>query len=92
MEIEEYMQSYDERIAEKKLEKNSEGAEEDDGWVVATSRKKRGQQALPNKQSTMSNVREREEKKNKKKELLNFYTFQIRESKRKGMNSGIKIG
>lgn len=87
-EIEAYMQDYDKKIAdklarEKALKEKEE--EEDGGWVTVTGRKKRGQFALARKESTVNKVRHKEEQKNKKKELRNFYTFQIRESKKQNL-------
>lgn len=81
--IETYMQNYDQKISEKiAKEKAMEEEAENDGWVTVTGRKKRGQFALSRKESTINKVQRKEEQKNKKKQLLNFYTFQIRESKR----------
>lgn len=82
--IEAYMQNYDQKIAEKiaKEKAMEEEEAENDGWVTITGRKKRGQFALSRKESTINKVQQKEEQRNKKKQLLNFYTFQIRESKR----------
>lgn len=86
-EIEAYMRDYDERIADKIAREKAmkEKQEEEDGWVTVTGRKKRGQFALPRKESALNKVQRKEEQKNKKKELLNFYTFQIRESKKQNL-------
>lgn len=82
-EIESYMQNYDKRIVDKTAnEKAMEEAEKNDGWVTVSGRKKRGQFALSRKESTVNKVHAKEEQKDKKKELRNFYTFQIRESKK----------
>ncbi|KOC63729.1 Ribosomal RNA-processing protein 7 like protein A, partial [Habropoda laboriosa] len=84
--IEEYMENYEKQVADKKAkEKAIEEAKENDGWVTVTGRKKRGQFALSRKESTINKVQHKEEQKNKKKQLLNFYTFQIRESKKKNL-------
>ncbi|XP_033304538.1 ribosomal RNA-processing protein 7 homolog A isoform X1 [Bombus vosnesenskii] len=84
--IETYMQNYDQKISEKiAKEKAMEEEAENDGWVTVTGRKKRGQFALSRKESTINKVQRKEEQKNKKKQLLNFYTFQIRESKRQNL-------
>ncbi|OAD55783.1 Ribosomal RNA-processing protein 7 like protein A, partial [Eufriesea mexicana] len=87
IEIEAYMQDYDKRIAEKiaKEKAMEEEAKGNDGWVTVTGRKKRGQFALSRKESTINKVQHKEEQKNKKKQLLNFYTFQIRESKKQNL-------
>lgn len=83
-EIETYMQNYDKKIAEKIIKEKimEEELQNNDGWVTVTGRKKRGQFALSRKESTINKVQHKEEQKNKKKQLLNFYTFQIRESKK----------
>lgn len=83
-EIETYMQNYDKKIAEKIIKEKimEEEVQNNDGWVTVTGRKKRGQFALSRKKSTINKVQHKEEQKNKKKQLLNFYTFQIRESKK----------
>lgn len=81
--IEKYMQSYDSKV-EAKLTANVE-EEEDDGWTTVSSKKKRGQFAPVRKESTIEKIQTVEERKNKKKQLLNFYTFQIRESKKQRM-------
>ncbi|CAK9811664.1 Ribosomal RNA-processing protein 7 homolog A [Anthophora quadrimaculata] len=84
--IEAYMEIYEKKIADKKAkEKAMEEAEDNDGWVTVTGRKKRGQFALSRKQSTINKVLHKEEQKNKKKQLLNFYTFQIRENKKQNL-------
>ena len=77
-EIESYMQNYDKRIVDKIAnEKAMEEAEENDGWVTISGRKKRGQFALSRKESTVNKVHAKEEQKDKKKELRNFYTFKF---------------
>lgn len=78
------MLDYDKKMAEKKANEKAmeEEAEDNDGWVTVSARKKRGEYALSRKESTINKVQHKEEQKNKKKQLLNFYTFQIRESKK----------
>lgn len=67
---------------DKQINDREEITEEDDGWVTVASGKKRGQFAPSRKESTIGKVQQKEEQRKKKKELLNFYTFQIRESKK----------
>jgi len=77
--VEEYLTLYDKEI------KNRTGRiaeEDDDGWVTIAGGKKRGQFAPSRKESTIGKVQEKEEQRKKKKQLLNFYTFQIRETKK----------
>ncbi|XP_076283767.1 ribosomal RNA-processing protein 7 homolog A [Lasioglossum baleicum] len=87
MEIENYMKNYDQRIIDKIANEKAraEEDEDNDGWVTVTGQKKRGQFALARKESVINKVQEKEEQKNKKKRLLNFYTFQIRESKKQNL-------
>ncbi|XP_029041421.2 ribosomal RNA-processing protein 7 homolog A [Osmia bicornis bicornis] len=86
-EIEDYMLDYDKKMAEKKANEKAmeEEAEDNDGWVTVSARKKRGEYALSRKESTINKVQHKEEQRNKKKQLLNFYTFQIRESKKQNL-------
>lgn len=85
-EIETYMSNYDARIANRLArEKAAEEGRDNEGWVTVTGRKKRGQYALSRKESTISKVQHKDEQKSKKKQLLNFYTFQIRESKKQNL-------
>lgn len=86
-EIENYMNEYDKKIAERIAREKAaeEEAEAGDGWVTVTGRKKRGQFAPSRKESTISKVQTKEEQRNKKKQLLNFYTFQIREAKKQNL-------
>lgn len=78
------MQGYDQRIADNVAKEKAMEMEaaENDGWVTVTGQKKRGQFALSRKESAINKVQHKEDQKNKKKQLLNFYTFQIRESKK----------
>lgn len=81
MEIEEYMTLYDKNI-NNRIAKEKAAEENDDGWTTVTGRKKRGQFAPTRKESTIGKVLQKEEQRKKKKQLLNFYTFQIREAKK----------
>ncbi|XP_003700021.2 ribosomal RNA-processing protein 7 homolog A [Megachile rotundata] len=86
-EIKTFMEEYDRKIAEKKANEKAmeEQAQDNDGWITVTGQKKRGEYALSRKESTITKVQYKEEQKNKKKQLLNFYTFQIRESKKQNL-------
>ncbi|CAL7939415.1 unnamed protein product [Xylocopa violacea] len=83
--IEIYMQNYDRKILEKIRREKAMRENAEDGWVTVTGRKKRGQYALSRKETVINKVQQKEEQKNKKKQLLNFYTFQIRESKKQNL-------
>ncbi|XP_011865990.1 PREDICTED: ribosomal RNA-processing protein 7 homolog A [Vollenhovia emeryi] len=80
--IEEYIASYDKRIKDR-LEQAKAEDDDDDGWITVTGAKKRGEFAPTRKESTISKVKGKEER--KKKQLLNFYTFQIREAKKQNL-------
>ncbi|XP_047993437.1 ribosomal RNA-processing protein 7 homolog A [Leguminivora glycinivorella] len=79
--VEVFMKKHDEKTKkaedkEKKLEE-----EDDDGWITVT--KKGKVQSFARSEKVESKVMAKEEKNKKRKELKNFYTFQIRESKMK---------
>ena len=76
------MAKYDQRVAER-LEKEKTVEEVDEeGWVIVTGRKKRGESAFARKESTLNKLQNKLESSVRKKQLRNFYTFQIREAKR----------
>ncbi|CAG9089337.1 unnamed protein product [Plutella xylostella] len=79
--IEEFMKQHDEETkeAEKKEKKLEE--EDDEGWVTVTKRGK--VQSFARSEKVENKIMAKEEKGKKRKELKNFYTFQIRESKMK---------
>lgn len=56
---------------------------DDDGWTVVT--KKGRNVGLSRKESVLNNIESKNAKKMKKKELQNFYTFQIRENQMKNI-------
>ncbi|XP_028042029.1 ribosomal RNA-processing protein 7 homolog A [Bombyx mandarina] len=79
--IEAFMKKYDSETAkEKKKEKKLE-QEDDEGWVTVTKGGKI--QSFARTEKVENKILEKEEKNKKRKELKNFYTFQIRESKMK---------
>ncbi|XP_046403642.1 ribosomal RNA-processing protein 7 homolog A isoform X2 [Ischnura elegans] len=79
-EIDAFMANYDEQERESRQKEKEEGADEE-GWVTVT---KRGRNpGFSRKESVHRKVMGRERQKRSRKELLNFYTFQIRESKMK---------
>ncbi|XP_070152857.1 ribosomal RNA-processing protein 7 homolog A [Polyergus mexicanus] len=83
-EIEEYLTLYDKQI-EDRIAKEQIAEEDDDGWVTIAGGKKRGQFAPSRKESTIGKVQQKEEQRKKKKQLVNFYTFQIREAKKQNL-------
>lgn len=80
-EIEEYITSYDEQV-KNRIAQEKAAEEKNEGWITVTGGKKRGQFAPTRKESTIGKVQQKEEQRRKKKQLLNFYTFQIRETKK----------
>ncbi|XP_041986784.1 ribosomal RNA-processing protein 7 homolog A [Aricia agestis] len=79
--IESFMRVHDKEMKEiekisKKLEK-----EDDDGWITVT--KKGKVQSFARSEKVENKIMAKEENNKKRKELKNFYTFQIRESKMK---------
>lgn len=81
VEIEEYIAAYDKKV-EDHIAAEKAAEEDNDGWMTVTSGKKRGQFAPTRKESTINKVQQKEDQRKKKKQLLNFYTFQIRETKK----------
>ncbi|XP_075151516.1 ribosomal RNA-processing protein 7 homolog A [Haematobia irritans] len=80
--IDEYMAAYDER--EKEAAEAAKTTEADaDGWV--TVGKQGNNSGFEQTESNIGKLEEKMERGRKKKELTNFYTFQIRESKMKNI-------
>uniref|UniRef100_A0A182RZ97 RRM domain-containing protein n=1 Tax=Anopheles funestus TaxID=62324 RepID=A0A182RZ97_ANOFN len=77
-EIDEYMESYDKKVEEAKAKESSNTADED-GWVTV-SKKNAG--VFAQKQMVVQKLEKKLDNDRTTKELKNFYTFQIRESKR----------
>ncbi|XP_041447326.1 ribosomal RNA processing 7 homolog A S homeolog isoform X1 [Xenopus laevis] len=78
-EVDEFMKGYDERVAEEKA-KQEEGVPDEEGWVKVTRKGRRP--GLARTEAVNIRVTEREKRKRAQKELLNFYAWQHRESKR----------
>ncbi|VCW66132.1 unnamed protein product, partial [Gulo gulo] len=84
-EVDTFMEAYDKRIAEEEAKaKEEEGVPDEEGWVKVTRRGRRP--VLPRTEAASLRVLERERRKRARKELLNFYAWQHRETKmeRKG--------
>lgn len=83
-EIDGYMSQFDEE--EKKREaKEKEASVAQDGWEVVT--RKGRNPGIARKESVNKHIMSQERTKRSKKRLLNFYTFQIRESKMNHLES-----
>lgn len=77
-EIDEFMKNYDENEKSSKAD-----IIDDDGWTVVTKGGRRS--GLSRKESVLNSIDSKNAKKMKKKELKNFYTFQIRETQMKNI-------
>uniref|UniRef100_A0A2R8ZMH2 Ribosomal RNA-processing protein 7 C-terminal domain-containing protein n=1 Tax=Pan paniscus TaxID=9597 RepID=A0A2R8ZMH2_PANPA len=80
VEVDTFMEAYDQKIAEEEAKaKEEEGVPDEEGWVKVTRRGRRP--VLPRTEAASLRVLERERRKRSRKELLNFYAWQHRESK-----------
>uniref|UniRef100_A0A182JYV6 RRM domain-containing protein n=1 Tax=Anopheles christyi TaxID=43041 RepID=A0A182JYV6_9DIPT len=77
-EIDQYMESYDKKIEDQKAEQ-SNNAVDDDGWVTVS---KKNSGVFAQKQTVVKKLEKKLDEDRSTKELRNFYTFQIRESKK----------
>ncbi|XP_007939916.1 ribosomal RNA-processing protein 7 homolog A [Orycteropus afer afer] len=79
-EVDTFMEAYDKKTAEEEAKaKEEEGVPDEEGWVKVTRRGRRS--ALPWTEAASLRVLEREKQKRARKELLNFYAWQHRETK-----------
>lgn len=76
--IDDYMKNYDENEKNNKTE-----ITDSDGWIVVTKGGRKS--GLSRKESVVNNINLKNVKKKMKKELKNFYTFQIRETQMKNI-------
>ncbi|XP_023685704.2 ribosomal RNA-processing protein 7 homolog A [Paramormyrops kingsleyae] len=83
--VDTYMQEYDRRKEEEsqQLKKEGDGDEEEDdeGWVKVT-RGTKGSKARPHTETANRRTLQKEDKKRKRKELINFYAWQHRQTQR----------
>ncbi|XP_003932851.1 ribosomal RNA-processing protein 7 homolog A isoform X1 [Saimiri boliviensis] len=80
VEVDTFMEAYDQKITEEEAKaKEEEGVPDEEGWVKVTRRGRRP--VLPRTEAASLRVLERERQKRARKELLNFYAWQHRESK-----------
>ncbi|NXJ88013.1 RRP7A protein, partial [Corythaixoides concolor] len=80
-EVDTYMQEYDKKIAEEEAKAaKEEGVPDEEGWVKVTRRGRKP--GLPRTEAANLRVLEKEKQKRARKELLNFYAWQHRETKR----------
>ncbi|XP_077293204.1 ribosomal RNA-processing protein 7 homolog A [Arctopsyche grandis] len=77
--VDTYMENYDKEI-KKKIENEKASTEADDeGWITVTKQGRKP--GFERKESVTNKIAATKNSKQQKKELTNFYTFQIRESK-----------
>ncbi|EEB10461.1 conserved hypothetical protein [Pediculus humanus corporis] len=77
------MDTYDAEMIKKDEEEKALSQQQEDGWVTVTRRGKKP--GFARKESVAKHLRRRSEQQRRKKELTNFYTFQIKESKMKNL-------
>lgn len=77
-EIDNYMKEFDDRKKrEEEEEKLKEGQPDNDGWITVTKHSKHAART----ETMEKKVMEKEKQKQKDKKLINFYSFQMRETK-----------
>ncbi|KAL4658024.1 Gastric cancer antigen Zg14-like [Arapaima gigas] len=80
--VDSFMQEYDKKKEEEsEQQKEAEEEEDEDGWVKVT-RGGRGRKARPHSEMANQRALQKEAKKRKRKELLNFYVWQHRHRQR----------
>ncbi|XP_013196982.2 ribosomal RNA-processing protein 7 homolog A [Amyelois transitella] len=79
--VEEFIKTHDKEVAAAEKKDKELEQEDGDGWVTVTKRGK--VQSFARTEKVENKIMAKEEQKKKRKELKNFYTFQIRESKMK---------
>lgn len=80
-EVDAYMQDYDKKIEEEEAKAaKEEGVPDEEGWVKVTRRGRKP--GLPRTEAASLRLLEKEKQKRARKELLNFYAWQHRETKR----------
>ncbi|KAH0616823.1 hypothetical protein JD844_028237 [Phrynosoma platyrhinos] len=80
-EVDGFMQTYDQKIAKEEAKAEKEdGVPDEEGWVKVTRKGRRP--GLPRTEAANLRALEREKRKRARKELLNFYAWQHRETKR----------
>ncbi|XP_043823124.1 ribosomal RNA-processing protein 7 homolog A isoform X2 [Dromiciops gliroides] len=80
VEVDKFMEEYDKKIAmEDAKAEAEEGVPDEEGWVKVTRKGRRP--GLPRSEAASLRVLEKEKRKKARKELLNFYAWQHRETK-----------
>ncbi|XP_072167637.1 ribosomal RNA-processing protein 7 homolog A-like [Diadema setosum] len=79
--VDDFMADFDKKKQEEEEQaKEEEGVPDEDGWITVTKRSAKPVVARTERQQRR--LQAREKRKRAEKELMNFYTFQTRESKR----------
>jgi len=80
-EINTWLADYDKRVEEEKQrEKAMDGVPDEDGWITVTKHGRN--KGIPRTEAHEKRTLAKEAHRRKQKELLNFYAFQVRESKK----------
>ncbi|XP_049874322.1 ribosomal RNA-processing protein 7 homolog A [Pectinophora gossypiella] len=79
--VETFMKQYDAEMKKAEKKEKQLEQEDDEGWITVTKHGK--VQSIARTEKVENKILAKDEKANKRKELKNFYTFQIRESKMK---------
>ena len=69
-------------LQENRLARETEGVEDEEGWVTVTRKTTKKQRPVARTETMQKRVQSQEKEKREKKELVNFYSFQMRETKR----------
>ncbi|XP_034236081.1 ribosomal RNA-processing protein 7 homolog A [Thrips palmi] len=81
--VDSYMAAYDKKVQKEIEKEKAEGEEDEDGWITVS---KRGRNpGFARTENKTKKILANEDKKRSKKELLNIYSFQIREAKMKNL-------
>ncbi|XP_044533713.1 ribosomal RNA-processing protein 7 homolog A [Gracilinanus agilis] len=80
VEVDKFMEEYDKKVAQEDARAEAEeGVPDEEGWVKVTRKGRRP--GLPRSEAANLRVLEKEKRKKARKELLNFYAWQHRETK-----------
>lgn len=80
-EVNKFMEEYDKKVEEEQMQaKEMDGVPDEEGWVTVTRVGKN--KGAPRTEAEKKRVTLKDRKKRKEKELVNFYSFQVRESKK----------
>ncbi|XP_042201948.1 ribosomal RNA-processing protein 7 homolog A [Callorhinchus milii] len=80
-EVDQFLQKYDEQVAKEEAQAETEdGVPDEDGWVKVTRRGRRP--GIPRTEASNLRAAQKEKRNRARRQLLNFYTWQHRETKR----------